>query len=83
MLLLQILSGKLPFSEFKNDGAIVCAICVTNKRPPKEPKRSRNGASYTVFWEVAGDLWEKDLDRRLTLEAGHARLAAALQTNVL
>lgn len=65
MIILQVLSGQIPFHSYSNY-AILYAITVQNKRPAKNPVQSALGEPYEWLWTVAEQCWDANPRKRLT-----------------
>ncbi|KAG9027352.1 hypothetical protein FRB95_007839 [Tulasnella sp. JGI-2019a] len=58
MTIVEIITGKVPYPEFKNASALFEELN-SGRRPPATPS-SRNGKSFINLWEIASSCWEAD-----------------------
>ncbi|KAF8597469.1 WD40 repeat-like protein [Ceratobasidium sp. AG-I] len=59
MTLLEIVTGRIPYFEFRNDMAVYRAI--SRKKPPKRPKEMAEGDDRAnEMWELLQKCWDHD-----------------------
>lgn len=73
----QILSGKPPYHDILSHGAMVLAIFVLDKRPPRTPSHAPTGDSYEPLWALAERCWAKDPEARPLMREVFDTLAPA------
>jgi hypothetical protein len=62
-ILIQILSGDIPFASLNFREAIINKI-TSGKRPAWIPSRSPQGVPYTPIWRVAAEAWRQEPEDR-------------------
>jgi len=67
MTIAEVLTGNLPFSNLKGEGAFMKAVLM-GKRPPTKPECSDQGISYARAWKVAEKCWPGDPEGRMSME---------------
>lgn len=63
----QILAGREPFYEYREQSAIMMAVAFRGERPPPYPM-FRDGTSYYLAWRSATRRWQKKPDHRPSME---------------
>ncbi|KAG8891895.1 hypothetical protein FRB99_003257 [Tulasnella sp. 403] len=67
MTIYQVLSGKVPFEQYKTHAALLGAILKRGEVPPKTPDASPSGMSYERYWGIAERCWNREADERPTM----------------
>ncbi|KAG8998468.1 hypothetical protein FRB93_013700 [Tulasnella sp. JGI-2019a] len=62
MIIVEVLTGKIPFPNLGSSGSVFRAICC-GRRPPFEPL-SREGQNFEGLWNLAASCWDVDPDKR-------------------
>ncbi|KAG8968223.1 hypothetical protein FRC05_001604 [Tulasnella sp. 425] len=67
MTIAEVLTGDVPFPDLRTDEAIISAIRIEGKRPPKDPPVSSAGLSYGKVWAVAEACWRTIPEKRISM----------------
>lgn len=79
MTIAEILSGESPFSQYKDNVAVITAVMLRNERPRRMPGTSAGGISYEREWDVAEQCWVTELDYRPSMDQVISQLSAPHQ----
>ncbi|KAG8901283.1 hypothetical protein FRB99_005416 [Tulasnella sp. 403] len=60
MTITEILTGDVPFRQYKKNPAVMKAVLEWNERPDCKPTTSSEGVSYKWVWRIAALCWHKD-----------------------
>ncbi|KAG8893771.1 hypothetical protein FRB99_001716, partial [Tulasnella sp. 403] len=64
MTIYEILSGRIPFYQYRIIPALIRAVKDRGELPPKEPESSPSGQSYALPWSIAERCWTRDPNER-------------------
>ncbi|KAG8938620.1 hypothetical protein FRC04_008142 [Tulasnella sp. 424] len=67
MTVAEVLTGEVPFPDLQTDGAVVRAVLIQGRRPPKKPLGSSTGLSYESVWAVAEACWPVVPEERISM----------------
>ncbi|KAG8959508.1 hypothetical protein FRC05_007721 [Tulasnella sp. 425] len=74
MTIAEVLTGEVPFPELRTDGAVIRAVLIEGKRPPKNPAVSSAGLSYGNVWAVAEACWYAVPEERIPMSEALQRI---------
>lgn len=63
MAILELLTGKHPFSDCKTTAAVICEIVVNHKTPPR-PEVALQSWLSDELWELMCACWQKEASSR-------------------
>ncbi|KAG8903411.1 hypothetical protein FRB99_003341 [Tulasnella sp. 403] len=64
MTIYEILSGRIPFYQYRTTPALTRAVKDRGELPPQEPEGSPSGQSYAQLWRIAERCWIRDPEER-------------------
>ncbi|KAG8953677.1 hypothetical protein FRC04_001881 [Tulasnella sp. 424] len=67
MTIAEVLTGEVPFPDLQTDGAVIRAVLIESRRPPKNPAKSPTGLSYEKVWAVAEACWPTTPEERISM----------------
>ncbi|KAG9043305.1 hypothetical protein FS837_009768 [Tulasnella sp. UAMH 9824] len=68
MIIVELLSGNPPFSQYKDNVAVLTAVLIRDERPARTPAASVDGTAYDREWDVAEQCWVTDIDNRVSMD---------------
>ncbi|KAG8908802.1 hypothetical protein FRB99_003040 [Tulasnella sp. 403] len=80
MLIVETLSGDIPFKEYESYSSVMFAVAIRDQRPLKVPHRSTSGTPYRPVWELADRCWAKNPRERPGMDSVHRTLSKLLQS---
>ncbi|KAG8953676.1 hypothetical protein FRC04_001880 [Tulasnella sp. 424] len=74
MTIAEVLTGEVPFPDLETGGAVIRAVLIESRRPPKNPAESSAGLSYEKVWAVAEACWSTTPEERISINEALQRI---------